>query len=120
MSREEVLMDHVAFDALTRDAVGGVSRRRSLRMLGAAGVAATFAVPFAANAKKKGKKKHKSQKRCPPPVDRCAPQVGPCTEVFTIACGGNPDCQDLIACCAVLATCDFSGFINCQSVASRN
>jgi len=111
-------MNHVAFDALTRDAVGGVSRR-SLVMLGAAGVAATLAVPFAADAKKK-RKKSKSQKRCPPPVDLCAPQVGPCTELFTIACGGNPNCQDLIACCAELATCDFSGFVNCQIAASRN
>ena len=113
-------MDHVAFDALTRDAVGGVSRRRSLLMLGAAGVAATFAVPFAANAKKKGKKKHKSQKRCPPPVDLCAPQVGPCTDFLTILCSGDPSCLDSLACCSELGTCDVGGFLSCLANAQSN
>ena len=105
-------MDHQSFDSLTCLAAEGISNRRSLLMLGAAGIAAAFAAPFTADAKHKGgKKKHK--KKCPPAPDLCAPQVGPCTDFLTIACNGDPSCQDSLACCSELSTCDFSGFFAC-------
>jgi hypothetical protein len=51
-------MKDESFDTLTRQA-GGVSRRASLMTLSAAGLAAILAAPFAAEAKKGGKKKKK-------------------------------------------------------------
>jgi len=109
-----------SFDTIIRDATTGISRRRSLVTLGAAGVVAALASPFAADAKqaaaeKKGRKKRKRQS--PPPPDRCAPQVEPCTVALTNACGGDPGCQDSIACCSHLGTCDGNGFFDCLLIA---
>ena len=108
-------------DTIIRDATTGISRRRSFFTLGAAGVEAALASPFAADAKKaspvaaEGKKrgKHKKQTKTQPAPDLCAPQVEECTALVTNLCGGNPECQDSIDCCSFLGTCRASAFIAC-------
>jgi hypothetical protein len=120
------MTDH-SFDTIVRGATAGVSRRRSLFTLGAAGVVAALANPFAADAKKdgsakaegkkagsaraEGKKHGKHKKKCPP--DRCAGQVDSCTITLANSCGGDPSCQDSVACCSHFATCDATGFWTC-------
>jgi hypothetical protein len=49
-------MNMQSFDAVTRRAAEGISRRRSLLTLGGAAAAATMARPSASEAKNKGKK----------------------------------------------------------------
>lgn len=116
-------MDTVSFDALTRAATRGVSRRQSVMTLGAAGLAALLAVPFAAEAKKGGKKKHKGNKQpqvrpapqeCPPlPVDLCPGEVQPCIDNLTAGCDGSAECLAAIPCCSHFETCDVGGFFTC-------
>jgi hypothetical protein len=116
-----------SFDTIVRDATAGVSRRRSLFVMGSAGVVAALAGPYAADAKKassgtaegkkggsataEGKKRGKQRKKCPP--DRCAGQVDSCTITLANLCGGEPSCQDSVACCSHFATCDATGFWTC-------
>ncbi len=109
-------MDNQSFDNVTRQAAAGVSRRRSLIALAAAGLVTTLASPFTAHAKeasaeKKGRKKKKTKKQ--PPPDLCAPQVEECTALLTNLCAGQTECQDSIACCSFLGTCRASAFIAC-------
>ena len=125
-------MNDRSFETITRNAAGGISGRRSLITLGAAGLAAGLASPFAAEAKKasplaaEGKKggKHKrkdKKQKCPPAaVDRCPGQVETCTATLTAVCGGNPECQDAVACCPHLRTCDASGYFACLILAGSN
>ena len=108
-------MNDRSFDTIVRDATAGVSRRRSLFALGAAGLVTTLASPFLADAKqasteKKGRKKKKTKQ---PPPDLCASQVEECTALLTNLCGGLAECQDSIACCSFLGTCQASAFISC-------
>lgn len=109
-------MEDQSFDMLTRETARGVSRRASLMSLSAAGLAAILAAPFAAEAKKGGRKKKKNQgtpvpkQQCP---DLCTPQVAPCTASFTAICGADPSCTRLIQCCDFLGTCDANGFFAC-------
>jgi hypothetical protein len=118
-------MDNRSFDILTRNAAGGVSRRRTLLTLGAAGLAALVG-PFAANAKKGKKKKKKNSNtndvpaplECPPPpVNRCPAQADSCTTILGSQCGGDPSCTDTVACCSLLETCDASSFWACLATA---
>ena len=118
-------MDNRSFDSLTRQAVGGFSRRTTLMTLGAAGLAALVG-PFAANAKK-GKKKKKNQNttvvpaplECPPaPVNRCPAQAESCTAILAGQCGGDPSCTDQGACCSFLETCDASSYWACLVTSS--
>jgi hypothetical protein len=118
--RKEFTLDHQSFNSLTRQAAAGLSPRRSLLTLGAAGLAAGFATPFAADAKnKKGKKKSKNKRQCRT-EDLCAPQVGPCTDFLTILCNGDPSCLDSLACCSELGTCDVGGFLACLTNSQLN
>jgi hypothetical protein len=105
------------FDAITRRAAGGVSRRATIATLGTAGFAA-IANPFSVDAKKSGgknKKKSggKNKKSCPRQEDRCAPQVAECTTFLTALCGGDPTCQDSIGCCTLLGSCAANSFLTC-------
>ena len=119
-------MEGHSFDAVTRKAAAGISRRRSLATLSAAGLAATLAAPFAVEAKKGGKKKKKKKQSpaSPPPVapppapapDLCAAQVEECRALLTNICNGNPDCQDSIDCCSFFATCEAGAFVTCFAV----
>jgi hypothetical protein len=124
-------MDGVSFDTMTRQSTGKSSGRISLFDLGTAEVRAVVAGFHTVRAKKKhGKKKHKNNNQtqiqpapqeCPPvPTDLCIGQAQPCTDLFTVICGGDPTCQDLIACCSHFETCDFGGFVTCQLAATGN
>jgi hypothetical protein len=95
-------MNNGTFEALTR--------RASLMSLGTAGLIA-LTNPFVAGAKKKqGKNKGKNGD-----VNKlCKGQVGECTTALTALCAGDPDCQDLIACCSNLGRCNFTSFLDCQ------
>jgi hypothetical protein len=122
-------MESRSFDRLARNAANGVSRRTTLMTLGAAGLAALIG-PFAAEAKKGGKKNKKKNNvppalpaplECPPPtVDLCPAQVNSCKAILGAQCGGSPNCTDEIPCCDLLATCDASGFWACLLTASRS
>ncbi len=121
-------MKEHTFDVMTRRAAKQVSRRTSLAALSAAGLAALTA-PLPADAKKKNNdndcKKDKKQcnqdlvacsaqaAECTAQAAQCAAQVEQCTTVLTAQCGGDPDCQDSVACCSVLANCDFNAFFAC-------
>ena len=100
-------MNNGSFDALTR--------RASIVTLGAAGLAATLGGSFTADAKKKGGK-NKKKKTCTNP---CPAQVASCTTALTNICAGDPGCQDSIACCSSLGTCDVSGFLACVIASSQ-
>ncbi len=89
-------MNDVSFDAVTR--------RGSLVALGAAGLAAAFGGPMAADAKQSTSKKAKK---------KCKQQVGKCTTAITTLCAGDPDCVVSVSCCSLLATCDVSAFLLC-------
>jgi hypothetical protein len=91
-------MDLAFFDVLTRCA--------SLMTLSTASLAGltTVAGPPTVDAKKK--KKCNVNKRC-------KQQVRQCTNLRTAICGANPVCQDSIACCPILGSCDADAFISC-------
>jgi hypothetical protein len=96
-------MDPVNFDTLTR--------RASLLGLGTAGLAA-FAVPLAADGKKKKKRKKGDVNQL------CKQQVGECDIFVTGTCEGDAEClAEASACCPLLATCDFNGFLTCLQAA---
>jgi hypothetical protein len=91
-------MDLAFFDVLTRCA--------SLMTLSTASLAGltTLTGPPTVDAKKK--KKCNVNKKC-------KQQVGQCTNLRTAICGGDPVCQDSIACCPILGSCDADAFISC-------
>jgi len=93
-------MDRGSFDALTR--------RASILTLGGAGLAglATLITTESTDAKKKRGKKVDVNKRC-------KRQVAEWAAFAPSLCSEGPDCEALIACGAQLATCDFTGFLNC-------
>src|SRR5215213_9938669 len=64
-THEENAMTPFSFDRVTRNAAAGVTPRRSLLTLGAAGVAAALTAPLTVDAKKKRRKK-KTQRQSPP------------------------------------------------------
>jgi hypothetical protein len=134
-THEENAMNTIAFDRLTRTAAAGVTPRRSLLTLGAAGVAAALAAPYTVDAKKKkGKKKKQQQSPVPalvpapapapapvpvPAPDRCAPQVAECTTTVANSICPDPSlprCQRAAACCSHLGTCEFNQFFACLAL----
>ena len=115
------------FDNLTRRAAVELSRRASLLTLGTAGLA-TLAAPIAAGAKNK-KNKNKSGKKatkacknelaeCSAQARQCSTQVDECTPLLTAACGGDPECQGVIACCQFLENCDVTAFLACVNTSA--
>ena len=101
-------MDDKAFETLTR--------RASMVVLGAAGLAAAFGGPLAGDAKNKAKKKLKKKQ-----LQQCQSQVEQCNAFFTDSCeesSNNPDelqeCLDLVLpCCEPLGVCSFNAFYTC-------
>ena len=61
------------------------------------------------SADKKVHKNKKNRKCSPQTADLCPGQVPTCTAVLATACGGDPACQDLMACCSHFGTCDVGG-----------
>jgi len=99
-----------AFDALTRHAADGVSRRTSLLAMGGAALTAAVAKPTLTQAGKAGKKAKK----------KCKKQGKPCREFGEIACEAfvsPPDVEDCIAaaneCCQSLTKCKGNQFFVC-------
>jgi hypothetical protein len=97
-------------DAVARHAADAVSRRGSLRTLGAAALAAGLAAPATTRAKKNGKGK------------KCKKQVGRCREGLRDLCEalfpGNQDnideCFDLfVECCDFLQGCNAAQAFAC-------
>jgi hypothetical protein len=101
---EEVPVDAVTFDAL--------SRRASLATLGAAGVA-VLAMPTLADAKKKKKGKKKGDVN-----KRCKAQAETWVTFVETECGTGPECQEFIACGVPLRTCNFSAYFDCYLAAT--
>lgn len=125
MESEEGLVEERSFDAVSRRVAGDATGRRALLAIGATGLMAALLGPFAAQGKnKKGTRKKKktrnAQKACPTAPDLCATQVQPCVAALTTNCGGDPSCQDSIACCGRLGSCDFGGFISCVIATGSN
>ena len=90
-------MSEQPFDALTRSAVGDISRRASLLAIGATGLATLLGGSLTATAKKnknkKKKDKNKSQQRA---EQECAEQVAQCQSILA-SIGGIPVNQ--LTCC---------------------
>lgn len=103
-------MKHPLLAGPSEPSTRGISRRASLWTLGATGLTAAFAAPFAAEAKKKCKKKRKT---CPSLEEVCAPHVEDCRQLVAISCGGGPGCDRLVECCDVFETCDAGLFVAC-------
>ena len=104
-------MSEQPFDALTRRAVGDVSRRASLLVIGATGLATMLGGSLTATAKKhknnKKKDKNKDQQRA---EQACEEQVAQCQSILS-SIGGIPVNQ--LTCCEFLGTCDFPQFSLC-------
>ncbi len=99
-----------AFDALTRHAADGVSRRTSLLAMGGAALTAAVAKPALTQAGKAGKKAKK----------KCKKQGKPCREFGELLCEElvePPGVEDCIAasneCCQFLSKCKGSQFFEC-------
>jgi hypothetical protein len=94
-----------AFDAITRRAATGVSRRGSLLTLGGAALAATFAGPQLGEAKKKkGQDCKKKEKQ------RCNNDTAACRTTVFINCQDPAGCPEALLCCE---PCSASGFFAC-------
>jgi ribonuclease HI len=101
------MMNTLALEDLSRRAVAGISRRRSLVALGGAALGAALTRPGAGEAKKKGNKcKDKEKKRCSNDVASCkaAIQALQCPKVDASLCAA------LQACCD---SCSANGFLVC-------
>ena len=83
-----------------------MSRRRSLRLLGGAGLAATLAAPAATNARKGGKNAR----------DRCRKYGAQCRAAIAEICAPLPDpaCEAVFdVCCEHFARCRMSAGVQC-------
>lgn len=106
------------FDAFTRRAAEGVSRRKSLVALGGATLAAIAAKPSIADAKqnsgKNANKKAKKKAR-----KKCKKQVGQCNAFVMQMCARSrspQQCQsDNLRCCESFATCNAGAALQCFS-----
>lgn len=103
-------MEPRTFDALTR--------RASLLTLGTAGLAA-LSLPLTGAARKKNrknrnKKKGDVNKFCKTQVEQCETFVLPLCEDIN-----DPECVEVLACCAPLGSCDFDGFVACLEEAQN-
>ena len=79
------------------------TRRASLLTLGVAGATSLAPRPLAAK---------KSANFL------CKRQVGDCRAGITLVCEG-PNCDQAVACCDFLATCDFTAFASCINRANQ-
>lgn len=98
-------MSKHAVDTVARHAAVAISRRRSLRTLGGAALAAAMANPAASEAKKKVRKDCQKKEK-----QRCNKDAAACRNTLLATCGGTPDCVALQACCT---TCSANGFLSC-------
>ena len=111
-------MPEGAFDRLARDLEGLQGRRSSLKVLGAAALAAALA-PAAAEGKNKCKKKvDNAVATCQAEAQtasnaRCQSQVVGMHDRPSTVCDGTAMCGALVACCPSLGTCDAKTFFNC-------
>ena len=104
-------MSEQPFDALTRRAVGDVSRRASLLTIGATGLAALRGGSLTAAAKNHKQKKKNDKKNAQQRAEQeCEEQVTQCRSILT-SIGGIPVNQ--LTCCEFLGTCDFPNFSLC-------
>jgi hypothetical protein len=100
-----------AFDAVTRRAAAGISRRSSLLTLGGAALAATLAGPQLGVAKKKkGKDCKKKEKQ------RCTNDAAACRTTILINCEDPAGCPEFLPCCD---ECSANGFLTCFILASQ-
>jgi hypothetical protein len=110
-------MNDPAFDAFTRHAAGGISRRTSLLTLGGAGVAAALGGPLAAEAKKNKRDNKKFKRKIKKAQNKkCQQQVGQCQAIVAAQQPGN---AAAFACCDFLGTCDFAGLVVCLNAANN-
>jgi hypothetical protein len=99
-----------AFDAVTRRAAAGRSRRRSLLTLSGAALAATIATPARSEAKqRKGPDCKQKEKQ------RCNSDAAACKATVNAICELEPaQCAAMLACCE---TCSARGFLTCFAAA---
>jgi hypothetical protein len=99
-------MSTSAFDALTREAAVGVSRRGSLLTMGAAALAASMANAGVSEAKKKKGKdsKKKEKQRCSKDAAACKPTLASICELTPAECAAAQTCCD---------ECSADGFLTC-------
>ena len=98
-------MNDQTFDGLARRAGVIRNRRASLKMLGAAALAAAIESPRRTVAGKAGKRAKK----------KCRKQVKQCRAFFTEFCGGSPGCEGpLLPCCGRLGRCKAAAFLECM------
>lgn len=102
------MMDIQAFDAVTRRAAEGISRRHSLLALGGVAAGAVLARPVTGEAKKKKNKKCKKKEK-----RRCKADAAACKVSVQATCQPPtaPECLVFLSCCD---TCSADGFISCM------
>jgi hypothetical protein len=107
-------MSTSAFDAVTRTAAAGVSRRRSLLTLGGAALAAGVTNAGVSEAKKKKGKdcKKKEKQRCTNDAAACKTSIQPLCDP-----GDPAGCLQAQACCE---ECSADGFLTCLLIASAS
>lgn len=107
-----------AFNVFNLHSAAEVSRRASLRILGAVPLGAAFVGPLTSGAESSGKnaKKNVKKKVRQKAQQRCLAQVGQCGAFFVGRCE-SPDpseCEARIArCCEFLGSCDAASFLSC-------
>jgi hypothetical protein len=99
-------MNDNIFDNFSRHAAAAVSRRRSLRLLGGAGLASAFAAPAVARTGKAGKKR---KYRCKQLGERCRSAVAE-------GCNSQGCLDAVLPCCEHFARCRVSAGAVCISV----
>lgn len=110
-------MSTATFDAFTRRAADGVSRRASLMTLGGAVLAAVAANPTIAEAKKNKKTKKKAKMKA---KQQCQQQVAECQTSIQTFCqqqfnnGSASGCESLLQpCCQLMANCNIGAGVTC-------
>ena len=101
-------MNEKTFETATRHAASVLTRRGSLRTLGAAALAAAISAPSLAQAKKGGKKSRGNGSQ------RCRRQAAGCRKVVTELCGDESGvCEAVLASCPSLGRCNATAFFDC-------
>ena len=100
------------FDAFTRRAAEGVSRRGTLMTLGGAALTAALTSPLGTEAKENNKKKRKKdrKKEARKAEQKCKQQVADGQSILNSLLDPTPG---QLLCCDSLSTCNAALFISC-------
>ena len=98
-----------SFDAFTRGAAAGDTRRGTLLTLGGAALAAAVSGSVTSSAKKNNKKKNKKKEK-KKAEQKCKQQVADCQSILQSVAAPTPE---QLLCCDSLSTCNAALFISC-------